>query len=250
MIAPRLLRPLVAVALGVAVLGSGSALAAPKAKPVKLGPNLVVNPSFEESTVDPATANGFPVLPVGWTFEGATELFDYNQRIGRTGKRNAAITGALGGGKQFCDHSGPTGAETCAANPAYAQTHAVDEGTRGTYSVRPYWVTAAPIKVVPGARYRFSAYAFMPSLNPDAGVVGEGASTAVRWVDASGRGLSVAEGGTVVKGPKRQLGFKLATADLTAPAGAAGAVLMLGHTDYSHTGTQVDFDDISFQKLG
>jgi hypothetical protein len=53
-----------------------------------------------------------------------------------------------------------------------------------------------------------------------------------------------------VKGPKRQLGFKLISADLKAPAGAAGAVLMLGHTDYSHTGAAVAFDDVSFSQIG
>ena len=101
-----------------------------------------------------------------------------------------------------------------------------------------------------GKTYRFSVWAIRPSLAPDAGVVGEGAQTRVRWVDAAGNGLSVVDGASLVKGPKRQLGFKLISADLKAPAGAAGAVLMLGHTDYSHTGAAVAFDDVSFQLLG
>ncbi|MCA1720938.1 MAG: hypothetical protein LC779_07535 [Actinobacteria bacterium] len=58
------------------------------------------------------------------------------------------------------------------------------------------------------------------------------------------------DGAKLVKGPKRALGFKLITADLKAPAGAVGAVLMLGHTDYLHTGAQVAFDDVTFQTVG
>ena len=236
-------RAATALALGLGVLGAGQAVAAPK-----LGPNLVVNPSFEASTADAATANGIPVLPVGWSIEGSSLLFDYNQRGGHTGKRNAAINQALGGGSQFCD--GSSGTDQCAPNPAYSGTHAVDQATVGTFSIRPFWTTAKAIPVKAGQRYRFSVWAIRPSLNPNAGVPGEGAETRVRWVDASGSASSVAEGASLVKGPKRQLGFKLISADLKAPAGAAGAVLMLGHTDYSHTGASVAFDDVSFQQLG
>jgi hypothetical protein len=240
-------RAATALALGVSVLGAGTALAAPK--PVALGPNLAPNASFEQSTVDQATLHDVPVNPVGWTWEGATVLFDYNQRGGHTGKRNIQISGALGGGRQLCDHSA-TGAEMCAANPAYGQTHQVDESLAPSYSIRPFWVTQAPIPVKAGATYRFSVFALRPSLAPDAGVMGEGAATQVRWVDAAGKTVKITAGAQLVKGPKRQLGFKLISADLKAPAGATGAVLMLGHTDYSHTGAAVAFDDVAFQKVG
>ncbi len=245
MTSPRLIRPLVALTLVGTLLGAGSALAAPKK--VVLGKNLVVNASFEESSNETATVNQIPVLPVGWTFEGSTILFDYNQRTAQSGKRNVAISGALGGGKQFCDAS--SGADACTPNPAYAGTHAVDEGTNKTYSVRPFWVSDKAIPVKAGTTYRFSAYAGMPSLNPDAGTPGEGAATQIRWVDAAGKGIAISEGGTLVKSKKRSLGFKLVTADLKAPAGAVGAYPMLGFTDYSHTGTQVAFDDVSFQTV-
>jgi hypothetical protein len=239
------LRALVAVPLALSVATAGAAAAgAPK-----LGPNLAPNPSFEQSSQDQATQNGVPVTPVGWSFEGVTPLFDYNQRGGHSGARNVQISGALGGGRQVCDHS-VDGSERCAPNPAYAQTHQLDEQLAPTYSVRPFWVTASPLPVQAGKRYRFSVWAIRPSLAADAGVVGEGAQTRVRWVDASGKALSVVDGASLVKGPKRQLGFKLISADLTAPAGAAGAVLMLGHTDYSHTGAAVAFDDVSFQQVG
>lgn len=244
----RRLRPLLALLVAASVLGGGTALAAPKAP--KLGPNLAPNPSFEQAN-DATTVDGNynPVPPIGWAHEGLTVLFDYKTSVGRTGKKMVAISGALGGGKQVCD--GSSGADTCTANPAYPVTSQVDQGTRKRYSMRPFWTTAKAIPVTEGKSYRFSVWASMPSLNPNAGVPGEGAATQIRWVNAAGAGIEITEGGKVVKvAGKRTLGFKLATADLKAPAGAAGAILMLGHTEYTHTGTQVAFDDVSFQAIG
>lgn len=249
MITPRLLRPLVAVVLAVGVVGASGALAAPPKAP-KLGPNLAPNPSFEQAN-DATTIDGNynPVPPTGWANEGLTVLFDYKTSVGRTGKKMVAISGALGGGKQFCD--GSSGADQCTANPAYAATSQVDQGTRNSYSMRPFWTTADGVPVVAGRTYRFSAWAAMPSFNPDAGVPGEGAATQVRWLNAAGEGIGISEGGKLVKvAGKRILGFKLVAADLKAPAGAVGAVLMLGHTEYSHSGAQVAFDDVSFNQLG
>lgn len=249
MTTPCLLRPLVAVVLALGVAGAGGALAAP-AKAPRLGPNLAPNPSFEES-FDATTVDGNynPVPPVGWANEGLTVLFDYKTSVGRTGKKMVAISGALGGGKQVCD--GSSGADQCAPNAGYPVTSQVDQGTRNRYSMRPFWTTAKGVPVTAGKTYRFSAWAAMPSINPNAGVPGEGAATQVRWVNAAGDGIGISEGGKLVKEPgKRILGFKLVTADLKAPAGATGAVLMLGHTEYTHTGAQVAFDDVSFQQVG
>jgi hypothetical protein len=239
-------RAAVALALGLSVIGAGGALAAPK--PVKLGANLVPNPSFEQSTNDEATANGVPVLPVGWTVEGATILFDYNQRIGHTGKRNVAISGSLAPGNEVCDAS--TGSYTCAPNPGAPATGAANDASMSAFSVRPFWVSAAAIPVKAGAKYRFSMYSIRPSLDPNAGVVGEGAASKVRWVDASGSTIKVVDGPVSLKGAKRELCFRLSSADLVAPAGAVGAKLMLGHSDYTVTSAQVAFDDIAFQQLG
>lgn len=246
MIASRLLRPLVVLAVTAGVLGAGSALAARPA-PVKLGPNLVVNASFEESSNDTATANGIPVLPVGWTVEGATIVFDYNQRIGRTGKRNVAISGSLAPGKQVCDAS--TGAYVCQPNPAAGVTGQVNDASMGVFSVRPFWVTEKALPVTAGKTYRFSMYSIRPSLDPNAGVVGEGAASKVRWLTASGALVSVVDGSSALKGAKRELGFRLSTIDLVAPAGAAGAELLLGHSDYTVTSAQIAFDDIFFAEV-
>jgi hypothetical protein len=243
----RALRPLVAVALAAGVVGASGAVAAPK-----LGPNLVVNPGFEQSTSDEATANGIPVLPVGWTVEGATILFDYNQRAGHTGKRSAVISGSLAPGRQFCDASGAiaTGGYTCVANPAAGPKSSANDAATNAVSVRPFWVSQTAIPVTAGKKYRFSMWSFRPSLDPNAGVNGEGATSKVRWVDASGLTVKVVDGPSAVKTAKRELTYRLTSADLVAPPGAAGAKLLLGHTDYFVTSAQVAFDDIAFQKVG
>src|SRR5436305_9078240 len=207
--------------LAVPLLASLALAGGAQAGAPKLGPNLAPNPSFEASTQDTATQNGVPVTPVGWSFEGLTPLFDYNQRGGHSGARNVQISGAAGLGREVCDHS-IDGSERCAPNPAYAQTHQVDEQLAPTYSIRPFWVTDAALPVAAGKTYRFSVWAIRPSLAPDAGVMGEGAQTRIRWVDSGGNGISVVDGASLVKTAKRQIGFKLISADPKAPAGATG----------------------------
>lgn len=228
-------RSLLALALTGLVAVAGSAAAAP----VKLGPNLVSNPGFEESQLEPAAVTGQPVLPTHWTVEGATILFDHSQNVFKDGRRSAAISGALGGGRQICD--GSSGSFVCTANPAAPAT--------GALPLRPAWVTDAPIEVAAGKRYRFSTWIIMPSLNPDAGVAGEGAETRVRWLDASGAVISTVTGPALVKTARRLIGWKLVNADLVAPKGAAGAQLLLGHTDYTTTSTQVAYDGVSFAQV-
>lgn len=238
-------RVLIAPVLAGLVVAAGSAGAAPKPK---LGPNLVSNPGFEESQFEAASGavaavnggKGQPVLPTDWTVEGATILFDHSENVWKDGKRGAAISGALGGGRQLCD--GSSGSQVCTPNPAQAGTTPLP--------LRPAWVTDAPIAVTAGKKYRFSTWIIMPSLNPDAGVPGEGAETQVRWLDAGGAVLSRVVGPTLVKTDKRLLGWKLVSVDLVAPKGATGAQLLLGHTDYTTTSTQVAYDGVVFAQLG
>ena len=231
----RTARGLTALAVAGLVTAAGSAVAAAP----KLGPNLVSNPGFEESQFEPVSATGQPVLPTDWTVEGATILFDHSQNVWKEGRRGAAISGALGGGRQVCD--GSSGSQVCTPNPASAATAGLP--------LRPAWVTDAPIPVVAGKKYRFSTWIIMPSLNPDAGVPGEGAETRVRWLDSSGAVLSTVVGPTLVKTDKRLLGWKNVAVDLVAPKGAAGAQLLLGHTDYTTTSTQVAYDGVVFALL-
>ena len=217
----------------VASVTAGSAAAAP----ANLGPNLVSNPSFEESQFEPVAVSGQPLLPTDWTVEGATILFDHSQNVYKDGKRGAAISGALGGGSQICD--GSSGSQICNPNPAQAATQELP--------LRPWWVTEAPIEVTAGKTYRFSVFAIMPSLNPDAGVPGEGVATQVRWVAADELELVTVDGPSLINQPgKRLIGWKEISADLVAPPDAVGAQLLLGHTDYTTTSTQVAFDTVSF----
>ena len=225
--------------LALATAGLVAAAGASTAAPVKLGPNLVSNPGFEESQFEPAAATGQPLLPTDWTVEGATILFDHSQNVWKDGKRGAAISGALGGGRQICD--GSSGSQVCTPNPAAAAT--------APLPLRPAWVTDAEIKVQAGKTYRFATWIIMPSINPDAGVPGEGAETRVRWLDASGAVLSTVVGPALVKTEKRIIGWKLVHADLVAPKGAVGAQLLLGHTDYTTTSTQVAYDGVNFAQL-
>lgn len=243
----KLLRPALCLALIASLLAVGGAGAAAKKPTLKLGPNLVLNPSFETSTVEAATANAVPVLPVSWTVEGATVLFDYNQRVGRTGKRHVAVSGSLAPGKQACDASAD-GTFRCVPNPAASVTGQVNDAAMSRFSVRPFWVTDKAIAVRAGKPYRFAMWTARPSIGAD-GVAGEGAASKVRWFDAGGAVLKVVDGPSLLKTAKRQLGFQQATLDVTAPAGAVGADLLLGFTDYTVTSAQVAFDDITFQEI-
>ncbi len=222
---PTFRRSLTALCLAGLVAGAGSAVAAP----AKLGPNLVSNPGFETSGV---AAPGYPLLPAAWTVEGVS-AFEHRTNLFKDGARSVSMAGAFGGGKQVCD--GSTGMQRCMANPAAAAP-----------LPRPGFVTDAPIAVSAGKKYRFSSFFFHQTFNPDDGVVGEGAAGRVRWLGAGGTVLSTVDGPKLVKTPKRTLGWKLVSVDVVAPAGAAGAELVLGYTDFTTTGLQYAFDGVSF----
>ena len=222
--------------ISLVLVGAFTAGGATSAAPGAVGPNLVSNPGFEESQFEPVSATGQPVLPTDWTVEGATILFDHSQNVFKEGRRSAAISGALGGGHQICE--GSSGEQVCNPNPAQPVTDPLP--------LRPAWVTDAPIEVAAGKTYRFSTFVIMPSLNPNAGVPGEGAATRVRWLDEGGAAIETVDGPQLVNTDKRVIGWKQISADLVAPAGAAGVQLLLGHTDYTTTSTQVAYDVVEF----
>lgn len=224
---PTTRRSLTALCLAGLVAGAGSAAAAPP----KLGPNLVTNPGFEKEGV---AVPGQPVLPANWTVEGVS-VFEHRANLFKEGARSVSLSGTLGG-KQICD--GSSGQQRCVANPAQPVT--------GALPLRAAWVTDAPIAVAAGKKYRFSTFIIPVSLNPDDGVEGEGAATRVRWLGAGGAVLSTVEGPKLVKGPKRTLGWKLLSTDVVAPAGATGAELLMGYSDFTTTALQHGYDAVSF----
>lgn len=229
-------RPVLALLLGLAMLSApATALAGkPKPKPPVLGPNLVVNAGFEASEIEgnPASPPGSqpqPVLPTGWRFEGLTVLFDHSPNLHHSGKRAAAVSGSLSGGRKRCD----TG--SCQDNP----TNAVKDATASRYTLPPHWRTAAAIPVSAGKGYQLSFWGGWSTVTD-----GQGLDAIVRWVDASG---ATVKQQTVVRTHDggNQAWKKFNSARLTAPAGAIGAVLLLGQTDDLWIG-QVYFDDVYF----
>ena len=229
---------LVAALAVVAVCFAGGAAEAAKKKPKKvvvvLGPNLVVNPSFELSDIEgnPAAAPGSqsqPLLPTGWRFEGNTVLFDHSQNVHHSGKRAAAISGSLSGGTQFCE----TG--SCVNNPL----NPVKDQLNSTYMLAPHWKTQAAIPVTAGKTYQLSFWATYTNITK-----GKGFDAIARWTNASGSVVlqqKLAE--DAVGG---NLDWKQFTVPkIVAPAGATGVTLLLGQSDDAWTG-QDAFDDVYF----
>lgn len=232
----RSLRLATAVLAAVALASAAPAVAAPKKK-AKPGPNLVANPSFEDSVFEgsPAAAPGSlaqPVLPTGWLFEGASALFDHSPNHKRTGKRSAAISGSLSTPKTVCQNG------TCQPNPA----NAVRDAAASTYTITPSWRTANPIAVKPGTRYTLTAF-----VGWDLMTAGTEATTKVRWVGADGRALSESYAGRIVSNARNStlLRWTPISAVVTAPAGATGAILLLSHGDDAFI-SQVRYDDVYF----
>lgn len=233
---PRALR--LAAGAAIAIVACASVLpasAAPKKK--KPGPNLVVNPGFEDSAFEGngVVAKGSlaqPVLPVGWAFEGATVLFDHSPNVYHSGKRSAAISGSLSGGRQVCQSG------TCVDNPS----NPVKDATSSTYSLVPAWRTVNPVPVKENVAYRFSTW-----LGWDLMTQGTFAATKVRWLGADGRLLAETTVTKVVSDARNSalLRWKQVTGVAKAPAGAVSAHLLLSHADDAFIG-QVRFDDVYF----
>jgi hypothetical protein len=227
-----------AAGAALAVVACAAVLPAGAATKKKPGPNLVVNPGFEDSAFEGngVVAKGSlqqPVLPTGWAFEGATVLFDHTPNAYHSGKRAAAISGTLSGGRNRCPVVG-----TCVDNPA----NAVKDATASTFSVVPAWRTQNAVPVKAGVTYRLSAWVAWDLMTQ-----GTFASTRVRWLDAAGKVISETTATKVVADARNSalLRWKLVTGVAKAPAGAVGAHLLLSHADDAWT-SQVRFDDVYF----
>ncbi|MBK5305442.1 MAG: hypothetical protein JJD92_02005 [Frankiaceae bacterium] len=232
-------RRLVLVAtLAATVALAALAVPAGAAKAPKLGPNLVVNPSFEASALEgtPATAPGSlpqPVLPTGWTFEGVSALFDHSPNVHHTGKRAAAISGTLSGGRDFCE----TG--SCVDNP----TNAVKDASASTMTMAPHWRTQSPIAVTAGKGYQLGFWGGTSIVTSHKGL-----DAIVRWVGANGVAVSQQTLVNTTDGGSSDF-TKFVYKRVVPPAGATGAVLLFGQSDDAWIG-QVFFDDIYFGTVG
>ena len=202
-----------------AVLAPAQAAKAPK---VVLGPNLLPNASFESSAFEPAPvpqyATSQPLLPTGWIFEGATGLFDHGQHGAHSGKRAITISTPAATPKAFCQQ------KQCVPNPI--------DGPRGSgqeyYSEIPVWRTQSAIPVTGGKTYQLSAWVTWTLETIDFGAV-----TAVRWVDANGAPVGLMPGPKLIADARNSpsLSWKQISATVTAPAGAKGAIVLLGDND-------------------
>jgi hypothetical protein len=225
-----------AAALAAAALPSYAGTGPVTAK-LRLGPNLLPNPSFEQSPTDPVgDAAAQPLLPTGWAFEGATGLFDHNQHGAHTGKRAAGISDPMTLPAQVCQQ------KQCAADPAAAAA----TNARTYYSEMPAWRNQSAVPVKPGRTYQLSAWVTWTLQT-----VKTGAVTAVRWVDASGSPVALGAGPAKLADTHTSgtLGWTRITALLKAPAGAAGAVVLLGDSDGGWI-SSLKYDDVYFGQLG
>ena len=223
-----------------ACLAASSALptyAATKHTPkVVLGPNLLPNPGFEQSAIEPAPVPAYtssqPLLPTGWAFEGSAGLFDHGQHTSHTGKRAVTISDPASGPAQFCQQ------KTCAPDPI--------DGPRQSamqyYSETPFWRTLQSIPVSPGKTYQLSAWVTWTLMT-----IGIGAITEVRWVDANGVPVAITPGPSLIANARNSpaLAYTQLTGQLKAPAGAAGAIIMLGCGDDAWI-SSITFDDAYF----
>jgi hypothetical protein len=202
-----------------AVLAPAQAAKAPK---VVLGPNLLPNASFEASVFEPAPvpqyATSQPLLPVGWAFEGATGLFDHGQHGARTGKRAVTISTPAATPNAFCQQ------KQCVPNPI--------DGPRGSaqeyYSEIPAWRNQSAVPVTAGKTYQLSAWVSWSLETIDYGAV-----TAVRWVDGNGVPVGLTQGPQLIANVRNSpaLAWKQIAATVKAPAGAKGAIVLLGDSD-------------------
>jgi hypothetical protein len=209
---------LVAGVLGAALVPAHAA----KAPKVVLGPNLLPNTSFEASAFEPAPvpqyATSQPLLPTGWSFEGATGLFDHGQHGAHTGKRAITISAPQSPPHKFCQQ------KQCVDDPAEGPRISAQE----YYSETPAWRTQSAIPVTAGKTYQLSAWVSW-SLE----TIGYGAVTAVRWVDANGAPVGISAGPKLIADARNSpaLAWTQLAGTVKAPAAAKGAIVLLADDD-------------------
>ena len=217
--------------------------------------NLLTNPGFEETHLpdevmeaqEEAGINQ-PVLPVGWIFEGVSELFDHTHSAYHKGEYSAAISGSWSGPRSDCSVQ-------CVTIPGGEQKDMV---YGSTYSAAPAWRTDAPIAVEGGNTYKLSFWVKMSILMDDTGAV-----SWVRWLDANQVPIGYSPGPSKIAdcGGANYVTFVLGTGTFAdgchspewsqlkgtveAPPDASYATVVLSYSDSAWIG-QAIFDDVFF----
>ena len=222
------------------------------ALPAQTASNKLPNPSFEASAFgsapDAGGAGGVwqPLLPSGWAFEGSAGLFDHADERGSGGLRSAhggyrfaAISIPASGKPRVCSGVDPSLPNQCAELEPVVD--AEDEASLA-YSVNPAWRNAEPVSVTGRSSYTLRFWAGWELVSPGAGIFAK-----VRWLDVSGVPIAMSNGPSKLATPitSASLPWTKFEKTVTAPSGAASAVVLLGHTDDVFIG-QVRFDDVFF----
>ena len=241
---PRLARFAALIALSpLLVFATAANAGAPRMSPA--GPNLLPNPGFEQAVptqVPPGayeplldTACQCNLLPAGWTYEGAAELFSMATIAPHSGHYDVVISGSLSGGTKFCEASAQVG---CVANP----TDPVKTAARQYYSLPPTWLTQNPIPVSAPHTYLLGSW-----VSWSTETVGQGVVLQARWLNAAGAPIGQSPVVTSASTPANNLQqhWTFVSGTVTAPAGATSVDVLLGATDDAWIG-QVRFDDAYF----
>lgn len=236
----------VALASAAAALALAASLVVPPARAA--GPELLPNGDFETGTnpspviaVPGVGTYDQPLLPVGWTFEGAAGLFDHSAYEHHHGRYSAGISVPASGGTHVCQQPHPSVPQTCADYTPLNLAKGAADGA--AYSVTPAWRPQDPVSVTGGVVYEIAGwYSWQVATE---GV--SGAIVKVRWLDANGVGIRTdtvfADYATPAnKDVKNWTQFIRL---IGAPPAAVKAVPLFGALDDVNI-TKVSYDQVSF----
>jgi hypothetical protein len=203
-----------------------------------IGQELLPNRSFEQGTNTTSTQGvDQPLLPVGWSFEGAAGLFDHTAHDHHTGRYAAGISAPASGKRRVCADQ-PVGCHDDGPVNTLKDT-AADKAM----SVPPAWRPQNAISVSPGTVYEVNGWytwSFATALDG-------GALVRVRWLDANGVGIKTV---LAFQGPNPSasivaMPWTYFAGRVTAPAGAVKAVPLFGSMDDAWN-SNMAYDDVGF----
>jgi hypothetical protein len=227
-----LLVSLAALAAGALALGG---MPAAQAAPV----NFLINGGFEEGVNPAPPTQGIdqPLVPIGWSVEGAAGLFDHTANDRRAGRRSAAISIPASGKRRAC---GPAPAGCNDLGPVNTVK---DTAADKAVSVAPAWRPLTPVRVSPGVTYQVNGW-----VKWNVATEGEGgALVRVRWLDGNGVSLGSAVPVSWIANAANSfvLNWTFFAVNLVAPPGAVQAVPLFGAQDDAFI-TQVLYDEVFF----